>query len=344
MRAIRLNQPGDFTFVDVADVPSPAAGQSLVRVHRVGICGTDLHAFRGSHPFIRYPLILGHELGVEVVEVGERADDNEPAIACGDKCSLEPYLNCGKCIACRNGKTNCCPTLEVLGVHTDGGMCSHLLVPTHKLHKSMSMSLDQLALVETLGIGAHAVDRASLQAGENVLVIGAGPIGLSVVQFAQLHDVRLLVADISTRRLAFCREHMTIARTLEPGDDLPATLAEMTDGDMPAAIFDATGNISSMNRTFGLIAPGGRIVFTGIVADDIKVPDGDFHRVETTLHATRNSTASDFKRIIRLIEEGCIDTTPWITHRSEFDDMIDAFPTWLDPDQGVVKAIVEIGA
>src|SRR5688500_1524126 len=161
MKTIILNEPGRFSLTDTLEPRSPAPGEAMVRVHRVGVCGTDLHAYRGRQPFFTYPRILGHELGVEVVEVGENAHGIRP----GDRCAVEPYLNCGTCIACRHGKTNCCVELRVLGVHTDGGMREFIAVPVNKLHRSESLSWEQLALVETLGIGAHAVERAGLGAG-----------------------------------------------------------------------------------------------------------------------------------------------------------------------------------
>ncbi len=176
MLQIVLEQPGRFISVQ-ADPPARPAAEALVRVHRVGVCGTDLHAFAGRQPFFSYPRILGHELGVEVIEV----PPNDRGIKPGDHCAVEPYLSCGHCHACRIGKPNCCEHLQVLGVHTDGGMRAFLAVPVDRLYKSERLSLDQLALVETLGIGAHAVARSGLQAGEEVLVVGAGPIGLAVV-------------------------------------------------------------------------------------------------------------------------------------------------------------------
>ena len=179
MKTVILEQPGQLSFAETDAPTTFAADEALVRVQRVGICGTDMHAYRGRQPFFSYPRILGHELGVEIVAIGE----NEAGLRAGDYCAVEPYLNCGHCIACRKGKTNCCVQLQVLGVHTDGGMREWITVPARKLHKSGKLSLDQLALVETLGIGAHAVDRARIEAGEFALVIGAGPIGLSVVQF-----------------------------------------------------------------------------------------------------------------------------------------------------------------
>src|SRR6478609_5046717 len=220
MLQIVLETPGRFTAIDVPE-PVAAAGEALVRVHRVGVCGTDLHAFAGKQPFFSYPRVLGHELGVEVVDPGEAPGE----LRAGDRCSVEPYLNCGKCIACRRGKPNCCTTLQVLGVHTDGGMRPLLRVPARKLNKSAKLDYDQLALVETLGIGAHAAGRAQLVAGEFVLVIGAGPIGLSVIQFAQARGATLAVMDVSEARLEFCRK-LGVGHTLRPGAEAVAELQQ----------------------------------------------------------------------------------------------------------------------
>ena len=178
MLQIVLDQPGRFSSRDVAE-PTPGPGEALVRVHRIGVCGTDLHAFAGRQPFFEYPRVLGHELGVEVVAIADGAVGSELVV--GDLCAVEPYLNCGTCSACRRGRTNCCRALRVLGVHIDGGMSPLLAVPVEKLHRSRSLTLDPLALVETLGIGGHAVERAAPQPGENLLIIGAGPIGLGAI-------------------------------------------------------------------------------------------------------------------------------------------------------------------
>src|SRR5688500_4713137 len=178
MHALSLDQPERLRLT-TRDEPAspPPPGHALVRVHRVGICGTDWHAYRGKQPFFTYPRVLGHELGVEVVEV----NDASAAIRPGDRCAVEPYLNCGQCIACRHGKGNACANMQVLGVHRDGGMQQFLIVPANKLHPSSKLTLEQLALVETLAIGCHAVARGQLRKDESVLVIGVGPIGLSVL-------------------------------------------------------------------------------------------------------------------------------------------------------------------
>src|SRR5665213_4177514 len=182
MRAIRLNKPQDFEIFELKEAAKPQAGEALVRVHRIGICGTDISGYLGKMPFYSYPRIPGHELGVEVLEVGAGVTN----VKAGDKCSVEPYMNCQQCAACKIGRTNCCKNLKVLGVHTDGGMRPRFILPARKLHPSAKLALELLALVETLAIGCHAVNRGQAERDEHALVIGAGPIGLSVIEFLRL--------------------------------------------------------------------------------------------------------------------------------------------------------------
>jgi hypothetical protein len=338
MKTIVLDEPGRFQLADRADPPAPAPGEALVRVHRVGVCGSDLHAFRGKQPFFTYPRVVGHELGVEIVALGKP----EAHLVVGDRCAVEPYLNCGRCIACRRGKTNCCVNLKVLGVHTDGGMCEFLTVPVSKLHRSKKLSVDQLALVEMLTIGAHAVRRAQLESGECVLVIGAGPIGLSVITFAQLVGAKVMVLEISERRRQFCRQHLKVETCLDGQTDTTAdTLQTLLNGDLPTTVFEATGNPNSMMRSVQYVANGGKLVFVSLVQGDLTFRDTELHRRELTLLRSRNATAADFIWAIRMVEEGKINLAPWITHRAPADTMVSAFPEWLDPERGVIKAVVE---
>lgn len=337
MKTLILNEPHSFTLTDrpaPSDIPP---GHALVRVARVGICGTDWHAYSGKQPFFSYPRVLGHELGVVVESVNDPASDLKP----GDRCSVEPSINCGTCIACRRGKSNCCANLRVLGVHTDGGMTERIVVNTRKLHRSSKLTLDQLALVETLGIGCHAVSRANVEAGENVLVIGAGPIGLSVVPFIQAAGANVIMADVSDDRLATARKLLNINTTINASKDLLEQLKAATNNDLPTAVIDATGNPASMASTFDLVAPGGRIVFVGLFQGELTFNDPNFHRREITLLASRNALPGDFTRIIKLIEDGKIDTTPWITHRSSIDGFLDVLPDWLKPEAKVLKAMIE---
>lgn len=337
MQTLVLDTPGHFSLRTDPAPPGPGPGEALVRVRRVGVCGTDLHAYRGRQPFFTYPRILGHELGVEILAIG----DNPHGLRAGDRCAVEPYLNCGQCIACRRGKPNCCTSLQVLGVHTDGGMREQIIVPAVKLHRSDTLSLEQLALVETLGIGAHAVERAGIEAGEWVLVIGAGPIGLAVLQFVQVAGGVPIVLDINENRLAFCRDRLGAAHTVKADTDAAAAISALTGGDGPTAVFDATGSAASMNAAVNYPASGGRLIFVGLVPADITFGDVEFHRRELTILSSRNATTADFRRIIALMEAGRIDTTPWITHRAPCAEVPACFQGWLDPAAGVIKALVE---
>jgi alcohol dehydrogenase len=291
-------------------------------------------------PFYSYPRIPGHELGVEVVSVGHGVTSVRP----GDRCSVEPYMNCQQCLACRRGSSNCCQNLKVLGVHTDGGLRPLFTVPAHKLHPSKQLAPDQLALVETLAIGCHAVNRGGPQRDEHVLVIGAGPIGLSVIEFVKLAGSTLTVLDLNDRRLGFCRETMGVRHTVLSTGDLAEDVkrVQAVTGDLPTVVIDATGSQKSMNNSFQFAGHTGRIVFVGIGTFDVNFSDPLLHARELTLYASRNALPGDFTRIIKLIEDGQIETRPWITHRCGFDALAEKFPSYTKPETGVIKAMVEL--
>jgi alcohol dehydrogenase len=343
MKAIQFEKPQTFRKIEIAEPAKPGPGEAVVAVHRIGICGTDYSGYLGKMPFFSYPRIPGHELGVEVLSVGEGVTNVKP----GDRCSVEPYMNCQKCYSCRRGHTNCCEQLKVIGVMCDGGMCERFLIPARKLHVSRKLSFDQLALVETLAIGCHAINRGNPRPGEHVLVIGAGPIGLSTIEFAKLSGARTIVMDMNAGRLAFVRDRMGIADTilLAPGGEAEAlaTLSKITNEQLADVVVDATGSNKSMGGALAYCSFAGRLVYVGITQQEVSFLHAPIlHRREITIMASRNALPPDFKRIISLIEEGKIDTAPWITHHAKFDDMIDVFPTWLKPESGVIKAVVAL--
>ncbi len=336
MLQIVLEKPGHFVALDGPE-PVLAPGEALVRVHRIGICGTDLHAFAGRQPFFNYPRILGHELGVEVIDPGS----DPHGLSAGDRCAVEPYINCGHCIACRRGKPNCCTSLNVLGVHSDGGMRPFFAVPSRKLHRSAKLTYEQLALVETLAIGAHAIERAEITRPDFALVIGAGPIGLGVIQLALVTGATLAVMDVSETRLAFCRDHLGVKHTVTAGAGSANLIQAIGGGNLPTVVIDATGNPRSMTDTFDLVAHGGRTVFVGLFQGDVTFNDPNFHRREITLCASRNALPQTFRDIIALVEAGRVDTKPWITHRFALPDTPTVFPAQIAGNSAVIKAIVD---
>ena len=341
MKAIQLEEPGQFRRIDAPEPDAPGPGEALVRTHRMGVCGTDISGYLGKMPFFQYPRIPGHELGVEVLEISDGVENVQP----GDRCSVEPYMHCGECLACRKGHTNCCENLKVIGVMIDGGLCDRFVLRADKLHPSTELSFDQLALVETLGIGCHAVDRAEPTQDETALVIGAGPIGLAAMEFTKLGAGRTVVMDLAEHRLNFCRESMNVDAAIQPADDLEQTrqrLREACGGELPDIVIDATGAAGSMSQALNYCASTGRLVYVGITTDEVHFPHPVMHKPELTLLASRNALPNDFTRIIKLIETGRINTAPWITHRTHFEDMIDTFPDYTKPETGVVKAVIEV--
>lgn len=335
MISVTLREPGCLELTQAAEVGQLPEGYSRVRVHRIGICGTDWHAYAGRQPFFSYPRILGHELGVEVIECSGLSH-----VQPGDRCAVEPYLNCGTCIACRRGHSNCCETLQVLGVHVDGGLQEQFILPTNKLHQANDLSYEQLALVETLGIGCHAAQRSLATAEDNVLVVGAGPIGLSILPFLKDKGCRTLVADISAERLDLCGKVSGVEELLNAGEDLEPQLRDRLDGDLPTVILDATGNRASMQNDFTLIAQAGRIVFVGLLQGEIAFDDPNFHKRQVTLISSRNALPADFGRIINMLRTGQIDVRPWITHQGAAPDLPVLLPQWRDGAKPILKAMV----
>lgn len=339
MKSIILNEPGTLSHSHKEDIIKIGSDEVIVKIKRIGICGTDYHAFRGRQPFFTYPRILGHELGAEVVEIG--SNQSTTTLKIGDKVSIEPYINCRVCQACRRGLSNCCENLQVLGVHIDGGMTEYMKLPLDKVHPSSKLDFDQLALVETLGIGLHAVNRATITQNDIVLIIGAGPIGLSTAQFAKLSGAKVIIADLNVKRLQFSLKNNLADEVIELTDKLTSQmLKERLSGNLPTVIFDATGNKKSMETSFSLAAQGAKIIFIGLFQGEVTFEDPSFHKKEITLMSSRNSLPRDFKQIINLMETGKINTAPWLTHRTAFDTLPEVFPQWLNPEEDVMKAIV----
>jgi 2-desacetyl-2-hydroxyethyl bacteriochlorophyllide A dehydrogenase len=340
MRAIQIAEPKTMRRIEIDEPGRPGPGQALVRTHRMGVCGTDVSCYLGKFPFFDFPRIPGHELGVEVLEVG----DGVTNVRAGDRCSVEPYMNCGKCFACRRGAGNCCANLKVIGVMMDGGLCDRFILRAEKLHSSKKLTMEQLALVETLAIGCHANDRGALPDGEHALIIGLGPIGLATLEFARLTAAKISVMDMNEQRLEFVRRNYGIENTIHfKSDDseLPR-MRELTDGDMYSVVTDATGNKHSMSGALKYLAPTGTLVYVGITTEEVAFRHPVLHRPEATIKASRNALPPDFTRIIGLIENGTINTDPWITHRTSFDDVISQFDSFTRPETGVLKAMIEL--
>ncbi|HEX8607329.1 MAG TPA: zinc-binding alcohol dehydrogenase family protein [Pedobacter sp.] len=334
-RILVCQQPGELSYTTKV-LGEIKEGHSLLKIKRIGICGTDLHAFGGTQPYFSYPRVLGHELAAEVVQSSD-AQHYSP----GDQVTIMPYLSCGDCLACRNGKTNCCAKMQVFGVHRDGGMAQYLQVPTWLLVKGEGLSLDELALVEPLAIGAHGIRRAGVTSGEFVLVIGAGPIGLGTMEFARIAGAKVIALDVNDTRLDFCRDKLQVNHLINAAkEDVEARLLEITGGNMPQVVIDATGNQKAINGAFQYVGHGGRFVLIGLQKGEICFSHPEFHKREATLMSSRNATSEDFEQVISAIKNKLVDPLQFITHRASFEQVANEFKNWLDPEQGVIKAMV----
>lgn len=340
MRAIQFSDVQTIRLIDIQAPGDPGPGEVVVKTHRMGICGTDISCFLGKFPFFDFPRIPGHELGVEVLAIGEGVTN----VSVGDRCSVEPYMNCGECYACKRGAVNCCQNLKVIGVMMDGGLCESFTIRADKLHASKQLNYDQLALVETLAIGCHANDRGAPSEGEHALIIGMGPIGLATLEFARLTDATITVMDMNQTRLDFVRSNYGIENTiLFKGDGSELQQMEaLTNGSMYQVVTDATGNQHSMSAALGYVAFTGKLVYVGITTEEVHFRHPILHRPEASILASRNALPPDFSRIIGLIEAGVIQTDPWITHRTTFNQVADDFENLIRPETGVIKAIIEV--
>jgi threonine dehydrogenase-like Zn-dependent dehydrogenase len=343
MKALVMKKPGEFA-VEERPKPEPKNDEILFQVLKAGVCGTDFHAFEGTQPFFSYPRIVGHELAVRIAEIPASAREAAGGLKEGDVVSLLPYLHCGKCIACRNGKTNCCTGIRVLGVHIDGGMQEYITLPAFFAVPAGRVSPRDLALVECFSIGFHGVRRGQPQSGEAALVVGAGPIGIGAIHGLKLRGARVIVMDINEKRLAYARDTARADYVINSRDrDAEKALADITGGELAPLVMDATGNAAQMMKAFNYASSGGTVVFVGLSRADISFANILFHSKEITLMASRNATREDFANVIAGLESGGIDTGGFVTHTAGMEETVSEFASWLRPETGCIKAVVEIG-
>lgn len=336
MTAICCTEPGSLSEITMPR-PVRQPGQVLLRMKRIGICGTDYHIFSGLQPFLQYPRVMGHELSAVVAEA-----DASTGFKAGQLVVVNPYLSCGTCHACKNGKPNCCMQIQVLGIHRDGGMCEWMCLPAGNLIPADGLSEDEAASVEYLAIGAHAVRRAQILGGMRVLVIGAGPIGLGAALFARFAGCEVILMDREADRLDLAGNATGIRALLKAGAGASDYIAKATGNNGFHVVFDATGNRASMENGFSYVAHGGIYVLVGLVKDNITFSDPDFHKKEMTLMASRNATTQDFEKVMTAMKTRQIVAARLITHRTRLAETVRELPRLAQEKKGLIKAVIEI--
>lgn len=316
MKTIFLEKPGEI-YVKELNVPARGKNEVLIKVRSMGICGSDIGAFKGANPLVKYPRIIGHEIAGEVMEVPE----NETELAAGDHVVIEPYVYCGNCYPCSNKRTNCCENLTVRGVHIDGGMSEITTHPRHLVHKvPQTTSWDLLAMVEPLTISVHAVRRSRLKKGEHAVIIGCGPIGLLAAQFALTLGAQPIVVDPVDERLAFAKK-LGVKYAVNPvKEDAIEEIKAITNGRMAEVIIEASGNAAAIRSSIDYVAYSGRISLVGWPKNEIALPTAMFTKKELDVVGSRNSFEA-FGESIELVSKNKIDVASLITKTINFDEV-----------------------
>ena len=336
MKALVLTAPGQFIY---EERPEPVCREQdvKVRVEAVCVCGSDVSAILGRNALFTYPRVLGHEVAGIVTEVGPAVR----GVQKGDRVALMPCISCGHCRACRKGKTNCCESLRLYGVKEDGGMQEILCPPaTNWLKLPAGMKAHTAAMIEPLTIGAHAVGRLSFGEEDRVLVIGAGPIGMSCAVNAAARGAQVLLADTNENRCTFCRSRFPFGTVNVLGDQYRQKLEAFTEGELFDAVIDTTAAPASMNHAWEYLCQGGELLFVGIHSKDLTWNDFSFHMKEPALFTTRNSTRADYEKVLSLIGDGLIDPDRFITHVTPFEKAADELLLWVRPETGVYKGVI----
>ena len=309
MKAIKFDKPWDVACVDLP-MPEPKEGETLLRIHAAGICGSDIGAFRGTNGLVSYPRVIGHELAGEVVKVN---GSNPQGLKPGDAVVVDPYLYCGHCYPCRIGRTNCCTSLHVLGVHVDGGMAEYYCHPTNMLiRKPDDLSWIQAAMAEPLTISLHGIHRGGLTAGEYCAVIGAGPIGLAAAMTAQAYGAHAILLDLVQERLDFASS-LGIEHTVNSSvEDPEEAIRRITGGDMAQQVMECSGANPAIRAALDYVSHAGRITLTGWPKKETPLPTDMITRKEIDIRGARTS-AGEFEEAMELIRTKKVDMLKLLT-------------------------------
>lgn len=303
MRAAIFDAPHAVRLAE-APRPSPAPGEALVRVGAAGLCAGDLYIYLGRNPYVTYPRIGGHEIAGTVEQLGPDTEGPPP----GSRVVVEPFIGCGRCYPCRVGKSNCCANLSIIGVHREGGFAEVVVAPIDRLHPiPEGLSMHDASFAEPLAIGVQACRRAQVTAADTVLVLGAGPIGLALVEVARAYGATVFATDIAPKRLETAA---WLGATPLPAEDLAEHVGNVTNGEGMPVVIEATGVPAVMAQTLGLVAAGGRIVIVGLAkrGDGVTFPGLDITRKEATILGSRASVDC-FPEALRLLAGGAIRYT-----------------------------------
>ncbi len=337
MKAIVIPNPNE---IEIREVPMPQVkeGEALLKVRYVGICGADLASYTGNQPFTTYPRIPGHEFSAEIVEIPE----NDRGLKAGDTVTCNPYFNCGECYSCKRGFVNCCTDNQTMGVQRDGAFCEYIAMPVERIFKGNGLSAQELALIEPFSISQHAVSRAEIRPTDNVLVVGAGPIGLFALVAAKQRCGKIAVADILDNRLALAKEYGADAVVNTKSQSLEEFTSEFTDGNGFDVCIEACGAPETFLACIDSAAFAGNIILIGNGKRETTFNHSILLKKELNVHGSRNALRDDFINNIALVAEGKADVMKMVSGIYPMKKAVDAFEALRSNRGDLAKLLIKI--
>ena len=338
MKAIVIPQPNE---IEIREVPMPQVkeGEALLKIEYVGICGADVASFTGNQPFTSYPRIPGHEFSASIVEIPE----NDKGLKVGDVVTCNPYFNCGECYSCQRGFVNCCTDNQTMGVQRDGAFCEYIAMPVERIYPGMGLSAQELALIEPFSISQHAISRAEIKPTDDVLIIGAGPIGLFALLAARQKCKRVVVADILDNRLTLAKEYGADAVVNTKSQSLEEFTKEFTNGNGFDVCIEACGAPETFFGCIDNAAFAANVILIGIGKRETTFNHSILLKKELNVHGSRNAMKSDFIDNISLVADGKADVMKMVSGIYDMDKAIDAFRALANNDGTLAKLLIKIG-
>ncbi|MCK5692851.1 MAG: zinc-binding alcohol dehydrogenase family protein [Bacteroidales bacterium] len=337
MKAIVISTPGELSVKEL-DTPGPASGEVLLQMLYVGFCGSDLSTYLGKNPMVNYPRIPGHEISGVIKELGEEVPDG---FSVGDAVTVVPYTSCGTCPSCKRGRTYACRENQTLGVQRDGAMQEFIAVPWQKILKASKLNELELAMVEPLTVGFHAIERGRVDESDVVMVLGCGMIGAGAIAGAALRGAKVIAVDIDDHKLSLASalgaQHTINSLAL----DLHQELGRLTGGDGPDVVVEAAGNPLTYRAAVDEVAFTGRVICIGYAASEVSFATKLFVQKEIDIMGSRNATPEDFKAVISYLEQGKFPLDQMITRKVKPASASRAVMQWADNPGKVMKILVD---
>ena len=337
MKAIEITQVGEMRVVE-RDMPKTGSGEILLKLKYVGFCGSDLSTYLGKNPLVQYPRIPGHEISAIIEYVGESVPDS---FELGQPVTVLPYTHCGQCTSCRQKRFNACRYNKTLGVQRDGAMAEYIAVPWQKVLTDKKLSDVQLALVEPITVGFHAIDNGKVTDLDTVLVLGCGMIGSGAIIRAHLRGATVIAVDIHDTKLEIAEKLGAKYTINSKTQNLHEELERITNGDGPDVVIEAAGNPITYKAAIEEVAFAGRVVCIGYAGDDIAFPTKLWVQKELKISGSRNANPSDFAAVMKFLKQSDLDTHLLVSNLVDLEDAPYAMQNWVESPEEIMKIMVK---